>query len=240
MYRTGAFGYPLEYCNPGNWTVWSARARQAGQQSVLDFIKSVRTGPNGVFAIKLHHEHLNHFLRHEPAPLSYRFVHLRRRDQLGQALSFARAQQTGVWISDMPETAPASYDWNLISAKLDILARGNARWTAFLAGQGVDPLDLWYEDVAADPQAAIREVARHLGIDLPESEINEEAFMPRPQKAASGAKENWRARFISDSQVRLEDGKAVAGADRRSGAVLRFRDARRGLKSRARAILPFR
>lgn len=206
LHATGAFGYPLEYLNPGNWEIWRKRS---GRNRALDYVKSVRTGPNGVFSIKLHHEHLSAFLDEETEPLDYRFIHLRRRDLIGQAVSFARAQQTGSWISDMPETAPASYDYDLITAKVDAISRGNADWQSFLCSVGIEPLRLYYEDVLTDTPAAITQIARYLDIDLTDAPSQAHSFAPRRQK--TGQKDEWSRRFTADSRAALVHGRSVAG-----------------------------
>ena len=205
LYMSGAFGYPLEYLNPGNWEVWKQRA---GQMDTLDYIKSVRTGPNGVFAVKLHHEHLAAFLEHEPNPLDYRFIHLCRRDLIKQAISFARAQQTGAWISDMPETGAARYDWAMISSKVDAISRGNADWQSFLRSVGITPLQLCYEDIVADDTAAIAAIAGDLDIDLPKARSEPASFTPQKQRQQH---DDWVARFEADSRDAMASGGHIPG-----------------------------
>ncbi|QDY71618.1 Stf0 family sulfotransferase [Qingshengfaniella alkalisoli] len=211
MRATGAFGYPLEYLNPGNWTVWESRAQQVQATDTLAYIKSVRTGPNGVFATKLHYEHLERFLQHEPDPLSYHFIHLRRRDLTRQAISFARAQQTGAWISDMPERAEGYYDYDLITEKLNRIAEDNARWTAFYSGLRMPVLELWYEDVVSDPRAAMNAIAAHVGVAMPEHETTEMVFQPKVQRSAGGETDDWRQRFEADCQAALRRRAALPG-----------------------------
>ncbi|MFG5381467.1 Stf0 family sulfotransferase [Yoonia sp. R2-816] len=206
LHATRAFGYPLEYLNPGNWDVWTQRA---GNMNTLDFIKSVRTGPNGVFAIKLHHEHLSDFLREEPEPLTYKFIHLCRRDLIKQAISFARAQQTGAWISDMPETAPARYDRALIAAKVDAISRGNADWQSFLRSVGINPLQLYYEDIVADEPAAVAQIADYLDVDIGRVDAATPSFSPQKQKKTY--QEDWGAKFAADNRAALASGRAVPG-----------------------------
>ncbi|SEK88070.1 LPS sulfotransferase NodH [Roseovarius azorensis] len=211
MRALNCFGYPLEYLNPGNWPIWEARARSSGAADTFHFIKSVRTGPNGVFSIKLHHEHLEAFVEREFDPLSYRFIHLRRRDLVRQAVSFARAQQTGAWISDMPERAKARYDRKLIAAKLDAIAEWNAGWTSFLVSLGVQPLELFYEDVVADREGAMRRIATYLGIELPEVSTCEDVFQPKAQRASDDPTEVWVARFTAENRGAIGRYQPVPG-----------------------------
>ncbi|MEE9429264.1 MAG: Stf0 family sulfotransferase [Paracoccaceae bacterium] len=209
LHQTGCFGYPLEYFNDGNWRAWGKRA--AKSISTLDYIHSVRTGPNGVFATKLHHEHLKLFLEKEKDPLSYRFIHLQRRDLLRQAVSFARAQQTGAWISDMPELSKASYDWGMISQKVDAISLGNANWDSFLTSTGARRLTMYYEDIAADPAAAILKISEFLEIEQVDIGPTKKQFTPRKQSLPANKTEDWSDRYIQDCQARLANSKPIAG-----------------------------
>ncbi|EBA11541.1 Stf0 family sulfotransferase [Roseobacter sp. CCS2] len=234
LHGTGAFGYPLEYLNPGNWHVWEKRA---GPTPPLDYIKSVRTGPNGVFSVKLHHEHLAAFLKQEVAPLDYKFIHLQRRDLMKQAISFARAQQTGAWISDMPEKAAGSYDWSLITDKMDAISRGNADWQSFLSSMGIQPLQLYYEDVVADASAAIAQIADYLGVAMDSVVTTATTFTPQQQKKTAQAAD-WLSRYQSDSRAALAQGRSVAGFSHPTNATIwRGRTTRVAKKLRQKAGL---
>jgi LPS sulfotransferase NodH len=233
MYAMGAFGYPLEYLNPGNWQVWEQRA---GSLDTLDFIKSVRTGPNGLFSVKLHHEHLQAFLKQEQAPLEYKFIHLCRRDLTKQAISFARAQQTGAWISDMPEVAPAHYDWALIAEKVDAISRGNADWQSFLRSVGIKPLQLFYEDIVADLPGTISQIGDYLEVDISTLENEQSAFRPKRQKKTSN--DGWLERFESDSRSALAAGRTIPGASTPASlTLLQRRTLKAAKRLRARAGL---
>lgn len=236
LHARGCFGYPLEYLNPGNWTVWSQRAQSADASDTLDYVKSVRTGPNGVFAVKLHHEHLAAFLKYEANPLDYKFIHLCRRDLVKQAISFARAQQTGAWISDMPETGTAQYDWALIAQKVEAISRGNADWQSFLCSLGIAPLQLFYEDIVADAPKAIDQIATYLDIDISQVPPGEPSFAPKRQKRP--AQDRWRERFEQESRVAVLEGRAVPGAARQTAAsALRHQTMKVAKRLRAKAGL---
>jgi LPS sulfotransferase NodH len=225
MHALGVFGYPLEYLNPGNWRVWEERA---GAVDTLDYIKSVRTGPNGVFALKLHHEHLSAFLKQEQNVLDYTYIHLCRRDLTKQATSFARAQLTGAWISDMPEVTPAQYDWSLIAEKTDAISRGNADWQSFLRSVGIKPLQLFYEDIVADTPGAIAQLADYLDIDIREITADQAAFVPQRQKKT--AQDDWETQFIDDSRLELARGRSVPGVTQPAVATVLRRQTVKAVK----------
>lgn len=231
LHGMGAFGYPLEYFNPANWRVWGRRAGGAG--STLSYIQSVRTGPNGVFSTKLHQEHLALFLDKETDALTYKFIHLQRRDLLRQAISFSRAQQTGAWISDMPETSQAKYDWQMISQKLDEISLGNANWRSFFTSIGAEPLNLFYEDIAADPISAINQITEFLEIDSLDAQSATSNFEPQRQHGQTNDGQDWAARYISDCQRRIARSELISGV-RQSGSAFAPRP---GAGALARAYL---
>ena len=236
MRDRNCFGYPLEYLNPGNLPVWQRRAQMAGAGDTLEFIKSIRTGPNGVFSTKLHHEHLEGFLDHEPDPLKYRFIHLRRRDLLRQAVSFARAQQTGAWISDMPEQADASYDRDLIAEKVEAISQGNARWSAFLSSLGIQPLEIYYEDIVADRDASLERIAAYLGVALETPAPGEAEFRPKPQRHADDPTETWIERFKAETREKIGHRSPVPGYRRTSKSRRLVLESRRSVKGALRRI----
>ena len=71
-----------------------------------------------------------------------------------------------------------------------------ARWQFYFAKNGIEPLELWYEDVAASPAAAVERVARLVGIPAPP--------LPEPSRLTlriqrDEVSEAWRARFLAES-----------------------------------------
>jgi len=202
LYRSGLFGYPLEYFNPLNYPEWQKRTAAAGATDVLGYLEGKRTSPNGCFGIKLHYSHLAAavaVIGLRPLIDDWRFVLLRRRDVLGQAVSWARAVQTRAWISDMPELAPARYDRAAIAYRLNLLLEQTAGWQRFLAENGVLPLELTYEDVVASPAGAMSKIADLLGVDLPDSAPTGELPVEVQRTRTSGA---WREQFIREMRER--------------------------------------
>jgi LPS sulfotransferase NodH len=78
-----------------------------------------------------------------------------RRDLLGQALSFVRANQTSQWQRGHARASPASYDRRAILRSLSDSSENEARWRLFFARNAIEPLRLDYETVVASPQAAV-------------------------------------------------------------------------------------
>ncbi|HEY9290410.1 MAG TPA: Stf0 family sulfotransferase [Microlunatus sp.] len=94
-----------------------------------------------------------------------RFVQLRRQDRLGQAVSWARAEQTAYWQQGNVAQAEPRFDADQIDELLQTIEEHNAAWRQWFAAAGVQPLMISYEDLIADPDGTIRGLLDQLGID---------------------------------------------------------------------------
>jgi trehalose 2-sulfotransferase len=199
LYATGKMGCPLEYFNPGNLVRWQARAQVAGAGDLIRFLQGIRTSPNGCFGVKAHFTHVPALAQYIPLGdfvTRFTHVHIVRRDLLAQAISFARATQTGQWISRTSASdRTATYDGPLIRRCLVELARQHASWEHLFHGLGLRPLVVEYESLAADPPRVIRNVASFVGINL-SAEV--EIPGPRTSRQRDSESESWRDRFVAE------------------------------------------
>lgn len=199
---TGCFGYPLEYLNPSNFREWARRFGESEDSRIYSCIKAIRTSENGVFSIKAHYAHVARLHVVEKDPHKYNLVSVARRDKLRQAVSFARAEQTGSWISDMPELAEPYYDWRLIYDKLMLVMSDEAKWEAYFRLLGVEPLRVFYEDFVQDADAVIEKAQEYLGVE-PCKHRNGLSSRFRPSRQTDGLAAEWLRRFIEESPSRL-------------------------------------
>lgn len=96
-----------------------------------------------------------------------RFLHLRRADVLAQAVSWARAEQSHYWHPGeerVPGGREPVFDRRLIAELADRIDDHEAAWQAWFTEHGVDPLDIGYEELAADPVGLTRSVLSFLGL----------------------------------------------------------------------------
>ena len=127
------------------------------------------------------------------------FVHLTRPDKLDQAISRVRAEQTGLWhrhadgteLERLSPPAEPHYDPGAIARHRDDLAAQDAAWTAWFEGEGIDPLSVRYDDLAADPRATLARVLAALGLD-PETAGSVQSPTAR---LADTLSRDWRRRF---------------------------------------------
>ncbi len=184
---------PLYLGEPG----WD-RARLARYIAALE---AARTGPGGVFGFKLHQQQAvraftRKGLRVEEFFPELRWVYVRRRDRIRQAVSWLRARQTGAWDDASPEESEPQYDAEAIAARLALIERQERGWESYFSEGGLAPLRLDYEEIAEDPVAAARTVLRHVGIQGWEG-----CEIPRPtrQRQSDTLTEAWVERFRAET-----------------------------------------
>ena len=136
----------------------------------------------------------------------------------------------------MKEIASAKYDWAQIAEKMDVISRGNADWQSFLSSVGIQPLELFYEDIVEDIPSAIAQIADYLEIQIPDAPTEEATFEPQRQK--KGVQDEWLTRFREDSRIALGQGQPLPGVSHPSrGAILSRRTVQVAKKIRAKTGL---
>jgi trehalose 2-sulfotransferase len=99
-----------------------------------------------------------------------RFVHLRRRDVVAQAVSWAKSSQTHYWHPGeavVPGGQDPHYDEELIGRLVATIEGYEADWTAWFAAHRIAPCEVTYEELAADPPGTAQRVLDHLGLKVP-------------------------------------------------------------------------
>ena len=178
----------------------------------LDWAIGTGTTPNGVFGAKLMWDYLGDFaalLRtlpgHAAAPLPEllgdvfgHISHVRvvREDKVRQAVSLWKAVQTSTWrreAGDPPDAqAPQRFDARAIGHLVSRLEEHDRAWSAYFAAAGVEPLVIVYEDLAPDPESAVRAVLDWIGVGVPADFV---APQPRLERQADARSEDWVRRF---------------------------------------------
>lgn len=198
LWATGLLGAPWEYLNYDSEMKFMARRLQP--TSVDDYFRRVvalRTSANGVFGLKAHFHHFAKVLEQCPSFLdrlpSPRFVVIARRDRLGQAISLARAIQTGAWSSHAVVAREPAYDRGLIEqclVKVKLQADG---WTRWLADRAITPLGIDYEDLVAAPHTAFERVCAF--IEPPMHGAADAIELPVVQRQRDDINVEWARRF---------------------------------------------
>jgi LPS sulfotransferase NodH len=163
---------------------WAA----ADEAEYLELVLAAGTTPNGVFGAKTMWGSLP-----EPVPFPRpRFVWMRRRDLVAQAVSFARAVQTGHWHHwDAPPASTPDFRFEEVDALLRELEQLEGQWAAWFEREGVEPFEVTYEDLVAEPQAETVRALAFLGLDLgARGEVR-----PLTERQSDRINEDWAARY---------------------------------------------
>jgi LPS sulfotransferase NodH len=126
-----------------------------------------------------------------------RFVRIMRRHKLRQALSTARALQTGLWkvqdgksIRREPE-----FDSDLIEQSLHEAERQDKLWDDFFRRIEIKPFEVEYEKLCQDYERTIRSVLNVLRIKLP---AGARVGPPATTRQADEISRMWEERFIAE------------------------------------------
>jgi LPS sulfotransferase NodH len=126
-----------------------------------------------------------------------RFVHILRRHKLRQALSTARALQTGLWKVQKGKSTvrEPQFDAELIEQSLKEADRQEKVWHNFFQRIGVEPFQVEYEKLCQDYEATIHGVLDYLQISLPRgSGIGP----PVTIRQADEISRIWEERFLAE------------------------------------------
>jgi LPS sulfotransferase NodH len=236
-----AIGATAVMGRPEEWFGWwrTERTRERTVAAAYDVATRGAT-PNGVAGVKLLPYYLESALRHVRLTRWFPdaiWVHLVRRDLLGQAISLWRAHSSGEWALYGPAKerrlnarVPAAragfdplpdYDPAVIEGYLKLAASFQADWLAFFARTGITPLTLVYEEIVADRAGTLATIADALGVALPPGPAADTGrFTVQRDETTHAIRERFRADFGDpDRPIRLlsgveRDGVPTSGSRR--------------------------
>lgn len=209
---TGVAGVPDEYLMSWEDGAWAQDHGVATRHEFLRKVLEVGTTPNGVFGIKIMWnyfpeiiEKLRQMPEYAGVPqgrlLQTVFPNLRcvwmiRRDNVRQAISWAKAIQTGIYASyqlenQKPRRKPA-FDFRLIDNLHKVILQGEIGWANYFRQCDIDPFKVFYEDLAAGRESKTIEVLGYLGLEAPRDlKLNK---LPL-EKQADAANEDWVRKY---------------------------------------------
>lgn len=176
------------------------------------------TGDTGIFGLRVHalslFELLGRLAMLYPAYPTDRaridaafgttlYLRLRRHDKLAQAISRVKAEQSGLWHRHAdggerervkPHEAPV-YDAAWLCASIAETLAHEAVFDAWAAGQGIAPLEVSYEELAAEPTATLARILAALGRD-PAAAARAEVQTARLADAVS---RQWAERYRAET-----------------------------------------
>jgi len=178
-------------------------------------IVNAKTTANEVFGFKLMSWYLHNFLARLRDTRAFgdatvddltllrnafprlQFVHILRRHKLRQALSTARALQTGLWKVQKGKTTlrEPQFDAELIEQSLREAERQEKMWQDFFQRIGIRPFEVEYEKLCQDYEGTIHRVLDLLQISLPRGV---RIGHPVTIRQADEISRMWEERFLAE------------------------------------------
>jgi len=196
---TLALGNPNEYFNTAGRRRRMGPSYPADRFAQIDIIRTIGATSNGIYAVKVIGPQLARIassidpFRDLP---NLSFVRIHRRDILGQAISLARARQTGRFItSDQQRGAPA-YSQGQIRHAIQSIRQQEAIWDETMARLAAQPLVVAYEEILSDAQHVVDRIATHMGVAMPVP-IDRTLITLSVQRDEQSVE--WRERFLAEA-----------------------------------------
>jgi LPS sulfotransferase NodH len=123
-----------------------------------------------------------------PAPS---YIWITREDTLAQGVSWWKAITSGKWTDGRPVTGEPTFDVDGISTRVRRIGEHTEAWRRWFGTNGIEPLRLTYEQLAADPSGTARRVLAFVGVDVPA----DFAVTPATEQQADAVNEDWIRRY---------------------------------------------
>lgn len=198
--QTGVLGVSSEWVDP---RILGVSHKSVSGEEYVDKITTAGSSENGFFALKLFPRHVHWFQLHFSFDLisflrdihDIRIITVKRKNRVEQAVSFARAMQSGAWSSTQSELQTPRYDFDQISRCYFMIERSYNFWNSYLTLRNLDYDAFDYEDMLHDPTPFVQAVARHAGImDLP-------PFHSDTDIQRNKSTNDWKARFLAEAEI---------------------------------------
>jgi LPS sulfotransferase NodH len=161
---TGIAGRPHEWFSEATEKTNRRTWRVSSTGDYLEYVRRAGTTPNGVFACKLTWDAIERAGDLASFAPERRFVWLRREPE-AVGISWSWAAQTGryhAW-DPAPELEPR-FDREQVDALVGLAREHEAAWARWFHKHAVEPLELWFDDLVANPTKASARVLAHLGL----------------------------------------------------------------------------
>jgi LPS sulfotransferase NodH len=170
---------------------------------------------NGIFGSKMTHDHRAHLDGHLRWCLEgyrsigdvlpdHKWIFIRRKDTVAQAVSWYVAETTNRWHSSVGDEdvrhEEVDYDFFGILSRLMIIGANNANWESYFAILGVAPHVVTYEDLVSDPSAEISLILRFLEISQNVSDVvlERDGRLKPISKHSSAVYRSLKDKFVDD------------------------------------------
>ena len=206
-------GSPTEHFLSKRGETWEKRWGAPSRMAYLQQVLRQKTTANGVFGTVLMWSYFERMLQMLQEIREYKnlngvqllaavfnkpkYIWMRRRNRVEQAVSWAIACQTGVWTQKAEEKsqpcAIPKFDFKVIDEWCNRIAAHDEGWANYFRENRIEPLILFYEDVVASHRAAVERVLEFLELPFPAG-----MEIPRPviEKQATRISKEWAASYL--------------------------------------------
>lgn len=221
MTKTRRFGAPGEFINPGFIPNILKSIPAGNGDDYLRWLMIRRKTANGLSGLKASWFQMQKFLpevQDRDYLKGFRFIYLRRRDVVMQAISLYKATETDVFHTNVEHDqkrlqalAKLDYDFKAIEKWRQHILKQEQGWEQFFYENRIFPLHVFYEDIEQDVLQLMRRIATFVGV-IPENvKMPEEASVFR--KVRDQRNIEWAQRFAREFAEREERLPKVFGAD---------------------------
>jgi len=217
LHATRRAGRPKQFFLPKFEADYAARHEVPAETGFAGYVREVVSGSatsNEVFGFKVMGWYLENFLLRlrseggfgkvstpdlqvlDAAFPRLRFVQILRRNKLRQAISKAKALQSGLWKiqSGNSQVADPAFDEQLITRCLDETRADEAVWQTFFTRNGARPFLVEYEKLVEDFAGTVRAVLDYLKIRLPRGL---EIPPPKTVRQTDVLSREWEERYLA-------------------------------------------
>jgi len=210
---TGVAGSPDEYFLSKPEETWEKRWGEPSRVAYIQRVLRQNTAANGVFGIVVMWSYFERMLRMLQEIPAYKnlngaellaavfdkpkYIWMRRRNHVEQAVSWSVACQTGFWTQTGEEKlqprAVRKFNFKVIDEWCNRIAEHEARWENYFGENQIEPLVLFYEDVVASHRTAAERVLEFLRLPIPPGM---EIPPPAVKKQATRISQEWTESYL--------------------------------------------
>lgn len=197
--ETKIAGSPHEFFHDKHSKDYFARWKINSLEEYIAYLYSNRSTQNGIFGIKIHYHQLKNFdiktVELNKIFNCPKYIFIRRKNKLEQAISLAKALQTKQWaVQDGEDVKKAVYDYHQIKRCLTNLENEEKKWEELFIENRINYFELYYEDFISDINFYIIQVLDFLNIQC----INLPILKPSIKQMKNNESNEWYKRFLHE------------------------------------------
>lgn len=139
--------------------------------------------------------------------VNWKFIFLRRRNVVRQAISMSVATATDQWTGKMPakgEIRMSDYCFEKLCTNIESICVQNDKWERAFGFLGIEPYRLFYEDFISDLVQQTELIAKFLGVDVG-AFPNAQQHVPWLESQSTDLNVEWERRFRQEFTAQVAE-----------------------------------